>query len=47
MKRIFYGAAIQGATNREERAAVHEALMGTIKDMGGVVVAEHTAGKKF
>ena len=47
MKRIFYGAAIQGAANREERALVHEALMGTIKDMGGVVVAEHTAGKNF
>ena len=47
MKRIFYGAAIQGAANREERAPVHEALMETIKDMGGVVVAEHTAGKNF
>lgn len=47
MKRIFYGAAIQGAPNREERAPIHEALMGTIKDMGGVVVAEHTAGKNF
>ena len=47
MIRVFYGAAIQGAANREERAHVHEALMETIKEMGGAVVAEHTAGRNF
>ena len=47
MIRVFYGTAIQGAVNREERAHVHEALMETIKEMGGAVVAEHTTGRTF
>jgi len=29
--KIFYGAAIQGAKNREERSTVHQFLINTIK----------------
>jgi len=29
--KVFYGAAIQGAKNREERSKVHQFLINTIK----------------
>lgn len=43
--KIFYGAAIQGARNREERAEVHRILIEAIKKEGCEVVSEHTTAK--
>lgn len=39
---VFYGAAIQGAQNREIRANVNKALIEKIKQSGYQVVTEHT-----
>jgi hypothetical protein len=47
MKRIFYGAAIQGSNNRKERSHVHEFLINTIKKHGFQVFTEHTTGKTY
>ncbi len=44
---VFYGGAIQGAQNRSERAAVHQALIEKIKTMGYHVLTEHTTGKSY
>ncbi len=47
MKKIFYGAAIQGAKDRKERAFVNTAIIETIKDLGGQVISEHTTGTDY
>lgn len=43
--KIFYGAAIQGAKNRSERAYIHGTLIELIKSNGHEVVSEHTTGR--
>ena len=45
--KIFFGAAIQGAHNREERAAVHRLIIDAIKSCGCDVISEHTTGKDY
>ena len=45
--KIFFGAAIQGAHNREERAAVHRLIIDAIKSCGCEIVSEHTTGKDY
>jgi len=45
--KIFYGAAIQGAKDRKERADVHQFLINTIKKQGFEVYTEHTTGKTY
>ena len=45
--KIFFGAAIQGAQNREERAAVHRFIIDAIKSCGCEVISEHTTGKDY
>jgi hypothetical protein len=45
--KIFFGAAIQGAQNREERAAVHRLIIDAIKSCDGEVISEHTTGKDY
>ncbi len=45
--KIFFGAAIQGAQNREERAAVHRVIIDAIKSCGCEVISEHTTGKDY
>ncbi len=44
---VFYGAAIQGAKNRKERAKIHEKIINTIKENGFEVYTEHTTGKSY
>jgi hypothetical protein len=44
---IFYGAAIQGSKNREERSKVHQFIIDTIKHHGFQVYTEHTTGKTY
>ena len=44
---VFYGAAIQGATDRKERAHIHQHIIDTIKTLGFNVVTEHTTGKTY
>jgi len=41
---IFYGAAIQGAHDRTERAHIHKTLIEEIKAMGFRMLSEHTMG---
>jgi len=43
--RVFYGAAIQGAKDRAERAHVHKRLIKIIKEEGHEVVSEHLKGR--
>lgn len=45
--KIFFGAAIQGAHNREERAAVHRLIIDAIKSCDCEVISEHTTGKDY
>ena len=45
--KVFFGAAIQGAQNREERAAVHRLIIDAIKSCGCDVISEHTTGKDY
>jgi hypothetical protein len=45
--RVFYGAAIQGAQDREKRAHVHEFIIDTIKKQGFDVYTEHTTGRTY
>ena len=45
--KIFSGAAIQGAHNREERAAVHRLIIDAIKSCGCKVISEHATGKDY
>ena len=45
--KIFFGAAIQGAQHREERAAVHRLIIDAIKSCGCVVISEHTTGRDY
>ena len=40
--KVFYGAAIQGAKKREERAQVHKFFIETLKEQGFEVATEHT-----
>ena len=44
MKTVFYGAAIQGASNRGERAGLNRELIDFIKSRGFRVISEHTGG---
>ena len=45
--KIFFGAAIQGAHNRLERAAVHRLIIDAVKACGWEVISEHTTGKDY
>jgi hypothetical protein len=45
--KVFYGAAIQGAENREKRANVHRRIIDAIKKQGFQVYTEHTTGKTY
>ena len=45
--KVFFGAAIQGAQNREKRAAVHAMIIDAIKNCGCEVLSEHTTGKDY
>ena len=45
--KIFFGAAIQGAQNRKERAAVHRQIIDAIKSCDCEVITEHTTGKDY
>lgn len=47
MKKIFYGAAIQGARNRKERSQVHDFFIKTIQKQDYEVYTEHTTGKTY
>jgi len=44
---IFFGAAIQGAENRQQRAETNQFIIDTIKQLGHSVVTEHTTGKTY
>jgi len=44
---IFYGAAIQGASNRKKRAEVHSWCIQAIRKIGFHVCTEHTTGKTY
>ena len=44
-KEIFYGAAIQGQSNRGERAHIHRTAIDVIKTEGFSVLSEHTSGQ--
>ena len=45
MTKVFYGAAIQGAKDRTERAHINRALIECIKHQGYTVAFEHTCGR--
>ncbi|MDL2123768.1 MAG: hypothetical protein LWX51_11950 [Deltaproteobacteria bacterium] len=45
--KVFYGAAIQGAHDRKERAHIHRAIINAIKNNGYRVISEHTTGESF
>ena len=45
--KVFYGAAIQGAENREKRANIHKTIIESIKKQGFDVYTEHTTGKTY
>ena len=45
--KVFFGAAIQGASNREERSAVHRLIIKGLKENGCEVISEHTTGKDY
>ena len=45
--KLFFGAAIQGAQNREERAAVHRLIIDAIKSCDCEVISEHTTGRNY
>jgi hypothetical protein len=45
--KVFYGAAIQGAENREKRANIHKTIIDTIKKQGLEVYTEHTTGRTY
>ena len=47
MKRVFYGAAIQGAKDRKERSQVHEFFIKTIQKQDYEIYTEHTTGKTY
>ena len=44
---VFFGGAIQGASDRPERARVHRRLMSVINESGYQVYSEHTGGRDF
>lgn len=45
MTKVFYGSAIQGASDRAERAHINKALIECIKREGHAVAFEHTCGR--
>ena len=45
MKKLFYGSAIQGALDRNDRAYIHRELIELIKSEGVEVVSEHVTGR--
>jgi hypothetical protein len=42
--KIFYGSAIQGATDRSTRTHIHDALIAKLKALGHSVFSEHLRG---
>lgn len=44
---VFFGAAIQGASDRKARCEIHRRLIATIKSSGCRVLSEHTGGRDF
>lgn len=44
---VFFGAAIQGCKNRDERVSRHQFIINAIKNNGFSVVTEHTTGKTY
>ncbi len=45
--KIFYGAAIQGAEQRSDRAHINSRIIEAIKSFGFEVITEHTTGLDF
>ena len=45
--KVFYGAAIQGAENREKRAKIHKKIIESLKTQGYKVYTEHTTAKTY
>ncbi|MBC2715709.1 MAG: hypothetical protein HF978_10415 [Desulfobacteraceae bacterium] len=45
--KVFYGAAIQGAAERNKRAHINLNIIETIKSCGFAVISEHTTGLDF
>ncbi len=45
--KFFFGAAIQGSKNREERVSAHRMIIDAIKNNGCSVISEHTTGSNF
>ena len=43
--KVFYGAAIQGAKDRAERALIHKRLIEIIKEESHEVISEHLRGR--
>ena len=43
--KVFFGSAIQGASDRGMRAAVNTEILNTIKACGHTALAEHTTGQ--
>jgi hypothetical protein len=46
MKKVFYGAAIQGAVDKKDRSRIHHFIIEAIKNIGCNVISEHTAGSQ-
>lgn len=44
---VFYGAAIQGAKDRSERANIHRSIMSCIAGQGFKVMYDHTGGRSL
>ncbi len=47
LHKIFYGAAIQGAEKRSDRAHINSTIIESIKSFGFQVISEHTTGLDF
>jgi len=47
MKKVFYGAAIQGSRDGKERSQGHEFFIKTIQKQDYEVYTEHTTGKTY
>lgn len=45
--KVFYGSAIQGAKNREERAGTNRFFIEAVKEQGFEVTTEHTTSKSL
>jgi len=47
MKKVFYGAALQGAKDRKERSEVHEFFITIIQNKDYKVYTEHITGRTY